>query len=269
MALLGTAVGFLVTAGMLKVLPRNAAGVGIAVFAASVISVVLASQGFLLQYVLGGDVDLTVDYGQIAATLAGVHALIGVGEGLIGAITVVAVARVRPDLVHALRGRRLDQTAPVPSRSVKPLLAVGAVVVVLIAGGLSYLASSAPDGLDSTSLKGCTVDEEGTITGGECIAQRAQDHELAGGLFADYGIEGIDNATGVAGVLGVLVTFAVGLAVFWAVRRRRSGKDDTSATATETAAATKIATATGTATATEATESPVAAGQWPGRKVKE
>src|SRR5262245_20099430 len=94
MALLGTAVGYLVVAGLLKLLPRNASGLGVAVFCASVVSVVLASQGFVLQYYLGGDVDLIVGYGQISAAMAGVHSLIGVGEGVIAAITVTAVARV-------------------------------------------------------------------------------------------------------------------------------------------------------------------------------
>jgi cobalt/nickel transport system permease protein len=36
--------------------------------------------------------------------MAGVHLLIGIGEGVITALTVMAVARVRPDLVYALRG---------------------------------------------------------------------------------------------------------------------------------------------------------------------
>jgi cobalt/nickel transport system permease protein len=35
--------------------------------------------------------------------MAGVHVLIGIGEGLIAATTVATVARVRPDLVYAFR----------------------------------------------------------------------------------------------------------------------------------------------------------------------
>src|SRR5918998_3779949 len=62
MALLGTAVGYLVVAGLMKLLPRTAFGVGAAVFCGSVISVVLASQGFVLQYLLGGDVNLIVGF---------------------------------------------------------------------------------------------------------------------------------------------------------------------------------------------------------------
>ena len=42
--------------------------------------------------------------------MAGVHLLIGIGEGLITATTVVTVAKVRPDLVYALRA--LKPAAP-------------------------------------------------------------------------------------------------------------------------------------------------------------
>jgi hypothetical protein len=93
---------------------------------------------------------------------------------------------------------------------------------VVLAGGVSYFASSSPDGLDATTLRGCTVDDAGEITGGTCIAQGAGEHELSGGLLADYGINGIDGTTGLAGVIGVAVTFAIGLAIFWIVRRRKA-----------------------------------------------
>lgn len=219
MALLGTAVGYLVVVGLMKLLPRNASGVGAAVFGASVVSVILASQGFVLQYFLGGDVNLIVGYGQISAAMAGVHALIGVGEGVIAAITVTTVAKVRPDLVYALRGERLDTHAVYSPRR---LLFAGIVAALVLAGGVSYFASGAPDGLDAATLKGCTVNDAGEITGGSCIAQRAEEHELSGSILGDYGFNGIDGTTGLAGVIGVAVTFAVGLAIFWAVRRRRA-----------------------------------------------
>jgi cobalt/nickel transport system permease protein len=219
MALLGTAVGYLVLVGLMRLLPRTAAGVGLAVFGASVLSVVLASQGFVAQFLLGGDVPLTIGAGEISATMAGVHALIGIGEGLIAAVTVTTVAKVRPDLVYALRGQRLQ--ADTASRPTRPFVLAGLGVAALLAGGVSHLASSAPDGLDATTLAGCTVDADGVITAGSCIAQQARDHELGGSILADYGIAGIDGATGLAGLIGVALTFAVGLAVFWSVRRRR------------------------------------------------
>ncbi|MFC3504767.1 PDGLE domain-containing protein [Micromonospora krabiensis] len=99
----------------------------------------------------------------------------------------------------------------------------GLLVALLLAGVVSNYASSHPDGLDSSLLKGCTVDADHTITGGSCPAQQAKDHELADSPLADYGVRGIDNAfvsTGLSGVLGVLLTFAIGGGAFWLIRRR-------------------------------------------------
>jgi cobalt/nickel transport protein len=93
-------------------------------------------------------------------------------------------------------------------------------VALAIAGGLSYLASSAPDGLDSVTLAGCELSEEGEPVGGECIAQNAREHGLAGGPLADYAVGGAEGSVGLAGVLGVVVTLAVAGGLFWLLRRR-------------------------------------------------
>ncbi|GAB7048081.1 energy-coupling factor ABC transporter permease [Catenuloplanes indicus] len=104
MGLVSTAVAFGVTVLLLRMLPRTPTGLSISVFVASVVSVVAASQSFVLQYALGGSTELTgVGLTGVAAAMAGTHVLIGVGEGLISAATVATVARVRPDLVYALR----------------------------------------------------------------------------------------------------------------------------------------------------------------------
>ncbi|MEV0453886.1 PDGLE domain-containing protein [Catellatospora methionotrophica] len=112
----------------------------------------------------------------------------------------------------------------------------GLAVAAVLAGGVSYLASGSPDGLDATTLEGCTLNEADEIVGGSCIAQSAADHELGGSLLADYGIKGIDNATGLAGLIGVALTFAVGLAIFWAIRRRRASAAQSTATTEATPA---------------------------------
>ncbi|MEH0933645.1 PDGLE domain-containing protein [Micromonospora psammae] len=102
-------------------------------------------------------------------------------------------------------------------------VAVGLLVALLLAGVVSNYASAHPDGLDSSLLKGCTVDADDRITGGSCPAQQAKDHELADSPLADYGVRGIDNgflSTGLSGVVGVLLTFAIGGGAFWLLRRR-------------------------------------------------
>ncbi len=100
---------------------------------------------------------------------------------------------------------------------------VGLAVALLLAGVVSNFASSAPDGLDSASLRGCTVDADGRITGGTCIAQGTREHELAGSPFAEYAARGVNHpflATAVSGVTGVLLTFALAGLLFGVTRRR-------------------------------------------------
>ncbi|MGW5671599.1 PDGLE domain-containing protein [Micromonospora sp. NPDC003776] len=109
------------------------------------------------------------------------------------------------------------------SRRSWPFLLGGLLVALLLAGVVSNYASPHPDGLDSSLLKGCTVDAQGEITGGSCPAQKSQRHELADSPLADYGVRGIGNtflSTGLSGVLGVLLTFALGGGLFWLARRR-------------------------------------------------
>lgn len=114
-------------------------------------------------------------------------------------------------------------TTPHSRRSAAGFFIGFGVIALLIAGLLSYLASSNPDGLDSATLNGCQVTEvDGAEQlSGECIAQNARDHALAGGPLADYTLGGNDGLVGVAGVIGVLVTLALAGGLFWLARPRQ------------------------------------------------
>jgi cobalt/nickel transport protein len=105
----------------------------------------------------------------------------------------------------------------------KKFLIGGLLVALLLAGVVSSFASGSPDGLDYAAREGCTFNADDEITGGTCMAQQEQEHQLAGSPLADYAVRGIDNeflATGLSGVIGVLITFAVGGGLFWVLRRR-------------------------------------------------
>ncbi|PWW62687.1 energy-coupling factor ABC transporter permease [Actinokineospora spheciospongiae] len=102
MALIGTAAGFLVALGLKRFAARGRAGLVAVAFVAALVNTVVASLGFVLEFAIGGDA--AFDLGTVAATILGVHVLIGIGEGMITALTVGAVAAVRPDLVYLLRG---------------------------------------------------------------------------------------------------------------------------------------------------------------------
>ena len=100
------------------------------------------------------------------------------------------------------------------------------VVALLLAGVVSYAASSSPDGLDAVTVSGCELDEAGEPVGGTCIAQNAGEHATAGSPLADYTVGGSEGTTGIAGVIGVLVTLIVAGGLFWLLRRRGS-RDET------------------------------------------
>ena len=132
-------------------------------------------------------------------------------------------------------------------------LAGGLLVALLLAGVVSNFASSSPDGLDHTAREGCTVDAEGEITGGTCMALQEDEHQLGDSPFADYGIRGLGNgqlSTGLSGVLGVLITFGVGAGAFWLLRRREgtpaAAADSTEASDAGESAPTDAASAPGT-----------------------
>lgn len=96
-------------------------------------------------------------------------------------------------------------------------------VTLLVAGGLSYVASGDPDGLDTVTLAGCELGPDGEPVSGTCIAQHADDHALADGPLADYAVRGGEGTVGAAGVIGVVVTLAVASGLFWVLRRRDRG----------------------------------------------
>lgn len=94
------------------------------------------------------------------------------------------------------------------------------VVTLVLAGAVSYAASPDPDGLDAVTKQGCVLDESGEPVGGQCIAQNGAEHPIADSPLADYTVNGNEATTGVAGVVGVILTLAVAGGLFWLLRRR-------------------------------------------------
>ena len=109
MAIVGAFVGYGIFLLARRLLPTTRGGIVTAAAAAALVSVVLASVAFTLEYAVGGAGGASV--GRVAAATVGVHVLIGIGEALITALTVSAVLAVRPDLVYGARGVRLRAPA--------------------------------------------------------------------------------------------------------------------------------------------------------------
>ncbi|HEY9263056.1 MAG TPA: energy-coupling factor ABC transporter permease [Mycobacterium sp.] len=114
MGVLGVAAGYGVAAAVYSVVRRRTDGppvrvLGFIAFLAALIGTVCAAMGFVLEYAIGGAAPASMS--TVAGYMFVTHVLIGVGEGVITAVTVMAVARSRPDLVHLLRRRRAEVPA--------------------------------------------------------------------------------------------------------------------------------------------------------------
>lgn len=194
-----------------RVLPANTGGVIGATGLAAGGSVVLSAAAFSLEWLFGASAPVPFD--TVFGAMVGVHALIGIGEGLISALAVAAVLAARPDLVAGaadLPAERLRQGTPVTART----FAIGAALVVLVmAVVVSQFAADDPDGLERVAEDQGFVDE-------------GRDHPLADSPFADYATEGIGDeaiSLAVAGATGALLTLLVGYGAISATRRNGSG----------------------------------------------
>lgn len=101
MTLIGTLGGYVVFAWLRRLLPSTRPMVVGAAGIAAALSVVFAATGFWIEYALGGVGAAPLS--AVFVAMIGVHSLIGVGEGIITALTVGAVLAVRPDLVYGAR----------------------------------------------------------------------------------------------------------------------------------------------------------------------
>ena len=111
MALVGVAAAYAAAVGLAALLRQARPGLsvrllGVIAFIAAVIGTVCAAMAFVVEYSIGGATSSSLV--PIAGYMLGTHLLVGIGEGVITAATVMAVARSRPDLVYLLRSRISD-----------------------------------------------------------------------------------------------------------------------------------------------------------------
>jgi cobalamin biosynthesis protein CbiM len=114
MSLITVLVGYAGLRLLLRVMPGRLSSVPLAAGIAAFVSVPVAALAFVGFYAIGGTSDVSL--GAVASAMIGVHVLIGVGEGVITALTVGSVLAVRPDLVYGARGllpeRQLELRRP-------------------------------------------------------------------------------------------------------------------------------------------------------------
>jgi cobalt/nickel transport system permease protein len=133
--------------GVYRVLAGTSARAWRMYFAAICACVVAVEAGaVLVPYEAAASGVLAVPLKTFLVTMAGVHLLVGLVEGIVTAAVLGYLQKVRPDIVA-------DVLAGKARFSRKTVLAAFAVATVAIAAGLSLLASKLPDGLEWTLAK--------------------------------------------------------------------------------------------------------------------
>jgi cobalt/nickel transport system permease protein len=135
--------------------------------------------------------------------MGGIHALIGIGEGLITVGVLAFVKAARPDL---LGEQSRKQVAGWAVWAVGLLLALGLAI-------LAPLASANPDGLE------WVAEQQGFLDNAQNSAYN---------IIPDYVFPGISNealATIVAGIIGVLLVFLVVAGIGYTRRKRPVSND--------------------------------------------
>lgn len=205
-------VGYALGLPLLRAFGGKTWGLPVTGFIVGWASVMVAAALTSFQLVLSG-----VPAAVVFPAMLFVHLFIGIGEGLITLAALSFVVGTRPDLVTALAGYLGPQASrPLDRRTVGGVTVAG-LLFALGAALLSPLASSSPDGLER-------VAEDKGFLG------RAQDAPFS--ILPDYTIPGLDGniSTIIAGVVGLVIVFALVYGITMVVRSRSASRQQTSST---------------------------------------
>lgn len=110
------------------------------------------------------------------------------------------------------------------SRSIVPFVLVGLVIALLIGMGVSNFAASTPDPLVRSIIDSACRDAETEAAVEECVAEQEGEPVLGIQPAALAGYE----VTWLSGLVGVIVTFALGAGIVFLLRRSGGPPDGTS-----------------------------------------
>lgn len=194
MGIVGVAVSYFVYRSLLRVMKASRPTILASGFVAGWASIFIASLGVALQLALSG----TSPANLAIPAMAGIHAIIGIGEGLITSGALALFYATRPDLL------RSGDEPTAGGRFVW----IGGLALALALTILSPLASAHPDGLE------WVAEQQGFLNSAQ---------EPGFEIIPDYVLPGVSNealATIAAGIIGTLIVFGVGLILANSRRKR-------------------------------------------------
>lgn len=195
MGIIGVTVSYMVFRTLRRLLGQSRTSLLAAGFSAAWTSIVITALSVALQLALSG----TSPANLAIPAMAVVHALIGIGEGLITVGALTFLYATRRDLIEA--GQKPTHAGT--------LVWVAGLLLALLLAVASPLASSSPDGLEKVAQQ-------------QGFLQAVQDAPFR--IIPDYLFPGISNqtaATIIAGVIGTLIVFGAALGMAY-LRRKRS-----------------------------------------------
>ena len=195
MAIVTSVTAWVVVKYWIKFIGKTSSSLIIVSVLSGIVSVVFSSIAFMVQYILGGTISIPV--GTVLIAMISVHFLIGFGEGVITALIVGLLIRVRPDLIYAYDREDKNTTAV----SFYGLF----IMLILLLSLITPFASSSPDGLESVAEEFGFQETDGIVL-----------------LLEDYGISTINNnfvSTFLSALIGIS-SIAIITAVF--MKRRKS-----------------------------------------------
>ena len=185
MAIITSLVGWVTISSWKKLFGEANISITSGSIVAGILSVVFSSIAFVFEYALGGTV--SVPLGSVLIAMVSSHLLIGLGEGVITALIVSLLLRVRSDLIYI-------KTNTDKKNSMSSFYGLF-IFLLLCLTLITPYASSSPDGLESVASDFGFSEGSGIVL-----------------LLDDYGISGLNNdflSTALSAVLGVVVVIGV------------------------------------------------------------
>lgn len=239
MAFYGCFVGFyllwrpIMRSGLFSGMGARAAGrlkIILASILGCVITLQLGAFSVVLETGISGITELP--FGAFCGIMLPIHLAIGLIEGLITTAVLLFIYETRPELLTEVG----DEAKTRSRLSLKGTLIVLAVVVAVVGGGLSLLASSNPDGLEWSMFgnaeagysENMGLDEEdyGVSSGAADTAAAIQEKTA---FLPDYAFEGSDSPAGttVSGLVGSAIVAGVAALIclaggFFRKRKKRA-----------------------------------------------
>jgi len=209
MAIVGGGGGYVIYHTVCRWLPGTRGQVAAVAFAGWC-STVLAAVSCAAELAWSG----TVRWGAAFTAMTSVHMVIGVGEGVISALVLLAIQRVRPDL-GSEAGEEVGRGGTRPYRGWGEVVGFGLLAALGLALFVAPVACPWPDGLESVAAR--LGFEHKAVA--QAVAAPAADYRVPG-------VHGAAGATAVAGAAGTVVVFGLALLLARALVREGHVKRD-------------------------------------------